>query len=172
MGKKIGVLLIVLSVALNLAFIGTWATQAFAVRAGHGGHAGHAESHGAIWCPLHQKLGTSPEQWKQIEPGLLEFRKNALSICQEVGQKRQEMLDLIASAQPDREAIRAKQEEILAGQRKMQDLVVERLLAEKKALTPDQQKQLFDMIRQRGGCEGHGPMLMGTGSGQDGECCR
>jgi Spy/CpxP family protein refolding chaperone len=172
MGKKIAMLLVILSIALNLAFIGTWAAQAFASPAGRDGQAGRDGSHGVIWCPLHRKLGTSLEQWKQIEPGLLEFRKNALSVCQEVGQKRQEMLDLIAAAQPDREAIRAKQEEILAGQRKMQDLVVERLLAEKKALTPDQQKQLFDMIRQRGGCEGHGPMLMGTGSGQDGECCR
>ena len=164
MGKKICVLLIVLSVALNLAFIGAWAGKALASRPRQSGSVLHNEGRGEIWCPLHRELGVTESQWKQIEPGLLEFRKNAVAVCQEVGQKRQAMIDLIASAQPDREAIRARQDEILAGQRKMQELVIERLLVEKKELTSEQQKQLFQMLRQRGASECVAPMMIGAGA--------
>jgi Spy/CpxP family protein refolding chaperone len=71
------------------------------------------------------------------------------------------MIDLIAAAQPDRQAIAAKQEEILAGQRKMQELVIGQLLAEKQVLTPQQQKELFDLLRQGSERSGLGPMMMG-----------
>jgi Spy/CpxP family protein refolding chaperone len=116
-----------------------------------------------MWCPLHRKLGATDQQWQQIEPKLAEFRKSAQGVCQDVARKRGEMIDLIASAQPDRQAIADKQEEILAGQRKMQQLVIEHLLAEKQVLTPEQQVKLFDLLRTRSGCAGHGPMMMGLG---------
>jgi Spy/CpxP family protein refolding chaperone len=80
------------------------------------------------------------------------------------------MIDLIASTRPDRQAIAAKQDEILAGQRKMQELVIEQLLSEKQVLTPQQQKDLFDLLRQRGGCAGHGPMMMGMPGGEGTTC--
>ena len=165
MWKKAGLLLIILSVALNLAFIGTWATHAIRTHWVCPGPGGHAAGPGGMWCPLHQKLGANPEQWKEIEPRLAEFRKNSLSICEEVTRKRAEMIDLIAAPQPDREAIRVKQEEILAGQRKMQELVIGQLLAEKEVLTPQQQKELFDLLRQRGGCPGPG-LMMGVNPSQ------
>jgi len=167
MWKKAAMLLIILSVALNLAFIGTWVTHTIGTHWVCPGPGGHAVGAGGMWCPLHQQLGASPDQWKQIEPRLVEFRKAAVALCQEVARKHTEMIDLLASPQPDREALRAKQEEILAGQRKMQELVIGQLLAEKEVLTPAQQKELFDMLRQRGGCAGHGPMLMGLGGPMD-----
>jgi Spy/CpxP family protein refolding chaperone len=159
MWKKIAPLLIVLSIAVNLAFIGVWA--AHAVRGRWFGHgpcrpgAGHSE----VNCPLHRRLGASQEQWKRIEPRLAEFRKASERICQDVTRKRVEMIDLIAAPKADREAIRAKQEEILAGQRQVQQLVIEHLLAEKEVLTVEQQKELFDLLRRRSGCAGQMPMM-------------
>jgi Spy/CpxP family protein refolding chaperone len=164
MWKKIVPLLVILSVALNLAFIGTWAAHAIREHGCHGTwFAGRHNE--AIWCPLHRQLGANEQQWQQIEPKLTEFRKSAQAICQDVARKRGEMIDLIAATQPDRQAIDAKQEEILASQRKMQELVIEQLLAEKQVLTPGQQQELLDLLRQRSGCAGHGPMMMGLGGG-------
>jgi Spy/CpxP family protein refolding chaperone len=168
MWKRIAPLLIVLSVALNLAFVGTWVAHIIREHAHHG--AWFVDKHNeTIWCPLHRKLGTDQQQWKQIEPTLAEFRKSSQAICEEVNRKRQEMIDLIAVSQPDRQAIAAKQEEILAGQRKMQELVIGQLLAEKQVLNAQQQKELFDLLRQRNGCPGHGPM-MGLPGSEDATC--
>jgi Spy/CpxP family protein refolding chaperone len=167
MWKKAALLLIILSVALNLAFIGVWATHVLRTRWHAGSPCGHAEGGGGIWCPLHRQLGASTEQWKRIEPRLSEFREAAQAVCQDVTRRRSEMIDLLASPQPDRQAIAAKQEEILTGQRKMQQLVTDHLLAEKDVLTPEQQKELFDLLRRRSGCIGMGPMsgLMDEGGG-------
>jgi Spy/CpxP family protein refolding chaperone len=108
---------------------------------------------------------------------LAEFRKASQAVCADVMRKRGEMIDLLASPQPDREDIAAKQEEILAGQRKMQQLVIEHLLAEKEVLTPEQQRELFDLLRRRSGCAGQMPMmgLMDEGGGlphADAGACR
>jgi len=163
MWKKIAPLLIVLSVALNLAFAGGWAMHAVRTHWTSGGSCGKAEQRPGVGCPLHQKLGTSQEQWKQIEPRLAEFCKASQALCQEVTRKRREMIDLLSAPQPDRQAIAAKQEEILAGQRRVQQLVIEHLLAEKQILTAQQQQELFDLLRTRSGCASHGPVMMGLG---------
>ena len=155
MWKRIAPLLIVLSVGLNVAFVGVWAVHAI------GSHwpAEHGDDHGKVWCPLHRRLNVTDEQWRKIEPRMVEFRRKAQAICQEVNRRRGEMIDLVASLQPDRQAIAAKQEEIRAGQRRMQQLVIDHLLAEKEVLTPEQQKVFFDMLRRRSGCAGPGRMM-------------
>jgi len=100
-----------------------------------------------------------------LEPRLTQFRQASQAICQETQRKRAELIDLVASTGTDRTEIAAKQEEILAGQRRMQGLVIEQLLAEREVLTVEQQKELFDMIRRHSGCMG--PALMGGGPGKE-----
>ena len=150
--------LIVASVALNLAFVGVWLAHAISA-AGVGGELAPSPP-GRIWCPLHEKLSLTDEQWEQIEPRLREFRQSAQSVCDTVSQLRLEMVELIAAPTPDLEAIAAKQEEIQAGQQKMQGLVIGHLLAEKEILTPEQEERLFTMIREQSGCDRRGPMMM------------
>jgi Spy/CpxP family protein refolding chaperone len=153
MWKKIAPLLIVLSVALNIAFIGVWAVHAtWAHWCADGTY------HGEVWCPLHRRLKVTDEQWRQIEPRIAEFRRRSQAICAEMNRLRTELIDLIAADEPDRQAIAARQEQIRAGQQQMQELVVEHLLAEKEALTPQQQEELFNLLRRRSGCAGH-PMM-------------
>jgi len=163
MVKKYAFLFIVLSVALNIGFAGVWAAQTVAGHwpAWEGG--GHSNSTGAVWCPLHRKLDVTDEQWQRLEPRLAQFRQAAQAVCQETQRKRAELIDLVAAG-TDRTEIAAKQEEILAGQRRMQGLVIEQLLAEKEVLTVEQQKELFDMIRRHSGCMG--PALMRGGLGE------
>ncbi|MBN1341792.1 MAG: periplasmic heavy metal sensor [Phycisphaerae bacterium] len=163
--RKIAPLLVVLSVAVNVAFVGVWAASAVNVAAAPSDERPSCQGSDGVWCPLHKRLGVTPEQWRQLEPELTEFRKASQAICGEVNRKRKEMIDLIATPEPDRQAITAKQEEILAAQRKMQTLVINRFIAEKRILDPDQQKELFALLRQRGGLRGHGPGMGSAGQG-------
>jgi len=168
MWKKIAPLLIVLSVALNIAVVGVWA--AHVVRGHWIGRDRYGPGDGGegVWCPLHRRLSVTDEQWQRIEPRIAEFRRRSQAICAETNRLRTELIDLIASDEPDQDAIAAKQEEIRAGQQRMQELVVEHLLAEKELLTAEQQKELFDLIRQRSACHGPGRMMGLPGTASDG----
>ena len=158
MVRKHAFLLIVLSVALNIGFAGVWAAQTVAGHWPAWEGCGHRDCSGAVWCPLHRKLDVTDEQWQRLEPRLAQFRQASQALCQETQRKRAELIDLVASTGTDRTGIAAKQEEIIAGQRRMQELVIAQLLAEKEVLTVEQQKELFDMIRRHSGCMG--PALM------------
>lgn len=154
MWKRIAALLIVLSVALNVAFISAWAVHAVRQRC----HPGDTEQAQARQ-PLHRRLNLTDEQQRQIEARLADFQRRTESVCADMNDLRSELIDLLAADSPDRRAIAAKQEQIRAGQRQMQDLVVDHLLAQKEILTPDQQEKLFDLIRQRNACQGPGRMM-------------
>ena len=160
MWKKVAPLLIVLSVALNVAFISVWA-----VRAARAHWPTDAAGDSEMWCPLHRRLNVTDEQWRRMEPRIAEFRTRTQTICAEMNRLRTELIDLIASDNPDRQAIAAKQGKIRAGQERMQQLVVEHLLAQKNVLTAEQQKELFDLIRQRSACHGPGRMMGLPGAG-------
>ncbi len=161
MWKKLAPLLIVLSITLNIAFVGIWALHA--IRAARCG--AYGVRHGEVWCPLHRRLNVTDEQWREIEPRLRAFREASRKVCGELNKSRDELIALIAAPEADRTAIEAGQEEILAGQRKMQSLVIEHLLSQKNVLTPVQQRELFDMIRRRSGCAGQGPGIVPMGGG-------
>ena len=164
--------LIVASVTVNIAFVGVWIAHAVPVGTAQGGAAAPPATTRRIWCPLHEQLNVSDEQWKRIEPRLKEFRETAQSVCRHMGTLRSEMLELIAAPTPDRESIAAKQEEIRASQRKMQGLVVDQLLAEKEVLTAEQEQQLFALLREHSGGRGGHVGLSGASRGGIGRVLR
>lgn len=149
MGKRIKTAILIFSVALNAGFVTMWAIYALPTHFGHTGLKADSNAKSCVSCSLHRQLGTSEKQWQEIEPRLAEFKMSCQAVCREVNQVCKEIIDLIAAPQTDFEAIRAKQDEILAGQRRMQELVISQLLAEKEMLTPQQQKSLFNMIRKQ-----------------------
>ena len=116
-----------------------------------------------MWCPLHRALGVDRQQWQEIEPRLTEFQTSVGQLCQRVGQLRSEVLDLMASDQPDLTAVRTRQDDVLAIKQEIQRLVVNQLQMEKEILTAGQQEQLFQMLRDR---TGHpGPPMSGQSFG-------
>lgn len=172
MWSKMRIPLVLLSVAFNAAFGTAWLRQALtaAPEAPPSTPPTSREiGTGRVWCPLHRSLGTSGQQWQQIEPRLVAFQDATGALEDQIERQRAELIDLAAAPVVDREALRARQQEILTGQQKMQDLVVAYLLEEKQSLTPEQQKALFDLIRQRSGCRGGPPGAGGSpSSGQMG----
>ncbi len=169
MWRKARPIVLAVSVALNAALLSTWAAHAIPAHL-IGEPAAEEATQPEIWCPLHRELAVTTEQWREIEPRLVEFHRKAQENCQGLEGLRDELLELLAAPQPDMDAIRAKQEQILEGHERMQELVLGRLLDEKKALTPEQQARLFSMIRERMGCPGPGRMtgLSGPGAGRRG----
>jgi Spy/CpxP family protein refolding chaperone len=157
MWKRTKPYLIVTSVALNVAFVGMWIAHASPSQARPEETGQRATQH-TIWCPLHRELGATEKQWAEIEPRLREFQAAVGKLSQQTDAMRLEVIDLIAAEEPDRETIRAKQDEILATKRSIQGLVLDHLLAEKEVLTPEQQQQLFEMLRNRTGCTAERPM--------------
>jgi len=163
MSRSIRTLLIVLSVALNIAFVAVWALHRLPIGCGH--HASRRLVRGADFaCPFHERIRATPAQRQEIDRRLEAFRKASIPLCMEVNKHRLELIDLLAAPEPDRTAIAVKQQQIADGQHQMQERVIANLLEMKAALTPEQQKTLFDTIRARSDCAGHGPMAMGMGT--------
>jgi len=159
MKKNIGLLLIILSVGLNVAFVAAWLMRRMPI--GGGGCHGNPDG-----CSMHVRLGATEPQWREMEARLTSFRESSKPLCAEIQRYRLEMLNLVAAPEPDRAAIRAKQEQIIEGQRQMQEKVIEHLTGLAATLTPEQRKKLFDLLRERSQCAGHGPMMMGMGNAE------
>ena len=168
MSKSIKSLLILLSVALNVAFVGVWLVHASAAHAvsdvtpcGKPCEASCTPGDSqTVWCPLHRELDVSAEQWKELEPRLREFRAGADAICDQNRRQRTALLEMLFEPEPDMNIIQAKQDEILDAQRQMQALVIKQLSEEKKILTPKQRQHLLDLLRSRSDCKHQGPMLI------------
>jgi Spy/CpxP family protein refolding chaperone len=167
MWRQIKPLLLILSIALNLAFVGVWLAYAAASRMESREAPCQPGDSQSVWCPLHRELNVTDQQWQQIEPRLRKFRASADEICRQISQLRMEIIDQLAAPETNLAAVKAKQDEILAGQRRMQVLVIEQLTGEKAVLTAEQQQRLFDMLRSRSGSDRGGPMLV-PGRGHEG----
>jgi Spy/CpxP family protein refolding chaperone len=160
MKKIIGVMLIILSVGLNVAFIVTWIGHRLPTWGG-GCRGGNRNG-----CAMHVRLGATQPQWREIEARLSAFRESSRPLCVAIQSNRLELLDLIAAPQPDGEAIRAKQTQILEGQRQMQEETIGHLTELAATLTPEQRKRLFELMRERTQYGGPAPMMMGARSGE------
>ena len=166
MWKQTKPALVLLSIALNVAFAGVWLAYAAVSRVESPQNRREPGDSASVWCPLHRQLNVSADQWKEIEPRLRAFRASAEEICRQISELRRGIINQLAAANPDLDAIKATQGEILAGQRKMQGLVIDQLMTEKKVLTAEQQQRLFEMLRSGVGCDRGGPMLVpGRGHG-------
>jgi Spy/CpxP family protein refolding chaperone len=158
----------VLSATLNLVFVGIWGAHFLRVHWSTQENRYGPLRAGGVPCPLHRRLGVTQEQWRRIEPRMLEFRSALQANCEEISRKRVEMINLLAVPKPNLQAIAAKQKEILVFQGKTQKLVIDHLLAEKEMLTPKQQKELFRLLRRYSACTGPGS-LMGLQPGAYGQ---
>jgi len=163
MSRATRTLLIVLSVALNIAFVAVWALHRLPLGCGHHAARRHARGPEPV-CPFHERIEATPAQREEIESRLESFRRESMPLCMEVNRHRLELIDLLAAPEPDRTAIATKQKQIADCHGRMQDRVIANLLEMKTSLTPEQQKTLFDTIRMRSDCTGHGPMAMGMGT--------
>lgn len=152
-----------LSVGLNLAFIAVWLVHSLSVP-------GDTESlscvaiDNAVPSALHREIGVTVEEWQKIEPWVQDFREKAVNQRQKISSIRGQLMDLLIMQKVDQADIREKQEEILEGQRMMQNLVIEHLLMEKELLSPEHGKRLMQSLQRQ--LRNDSGMVSGKGIGR------
>lgn len=137
--------LLALSLGLNLAFIFMWLIHILSASDDTVAPSSLGIDE-AVPSALHREIGVREEQWRKIEPFVQDFRKKAGEQRQKISALRGQLLDLLIVAEVDETAIREAQEEILASQRRMQNLVINHLLKEKELLTPEQGEKLMQSL--------------------------
>ncbi len=153
-------LLVIFSVALNVAFVGVWIVHAAQAHAS----TQQVDERG-VWCALHRHLDVGEEQWERIEPRMRAFQEKRHAIADRIHRHRQSLIDAIASDDPDMERINEHKQRIHQSQKEMQRHVIEHLLEQKQLLTEAQQNKLFELMRQRSSRPGAG-VWMGRGDGR------
>lgn len=155
---------IILSAALNVAFVATWAFHALPERI----KSDPAEPTEIDACEgmrrMHNRLGAGPEQTRRMEMRMDRFNEKRHEISEGMRDLQAELIDLIAAEETDMQAIEDVQERMLDHHRKMQRLVISNLLAEKEDLTPEQREAFFRMLRMRS--PGQGGAMHGRIEGQ------
>ena len=155
--------LFALSLGLNLAFIAMWLVHSLSAP-GDAGGLSRTEIDGSVPSVLHREIGVTEEQWRKIKPLVLDFREKAGKQRHEISALRGQLMDLLTMPEVDEAAIRKTQEEILAGQRRMQNLVIGHLLKEKEFLSPEQGKRLMQFLCEQ--CRHDSGMASGKGFGR------
>lgn len=153
--NRLGSLFVLLSVALNVAFVGAWIFHVLSAECDI--RRSPAPDHG--WSSLHERLDITASQRERLEPLLAGFLEESQACREELNRLRLELVDLLASPDPTPQAIGEAQKRIREGQRRMQSLVVGHLLHEKEILTPEQQEELFRLLREQCRCAGLGRLL-------------
>jgi len=123
--------LVIFSLALNFGTIGTFLYMR------------------ALWG----ELRLDPAQRQALRGLFPEHRRKVLALRQELGQKRQELFELMKSEAPPWEAIRGKVKEISSLQGSLEEEMARFLLELKKNLRPEQQAAFLSKMQARLGCE-------------------
>jgi Spy/CpxP family protein refolding chaperone len=95
-----------------------------------------------------EKLGLNPGQLNAFKEKAAPFHAAVAQKRREIFQKRAELIALIRTENPDRQAINAKIGEIGRMQEDMQKTIISHMLEVKTMLNKDQQKKLFDLIEE------------------------
>ncbi len=142
MSRNLKTLAVIFSVALNIVFVSSYVyhkSGLFSLK-----NRGPNRNR-----PLYEELNLSREQLEKFVP----LRDNFHAFIDEQGRrikaKQLELIGLLAMEHSYRLAIEAKQEEIQALQREMQERVIDHLLAEKRLFTPRQREKFFALIKER-----------------------
>jgi len=145
--KNLKTLAVLFSIVLNIAFL----TSAAYSRWSPANVIRSASGKGAL---LYEQLDLTQEQLKRIEPLRDRFHAEMSQIGGEVRAMQLELIDFLAVAWPDRQAILAHQEKIRALQRTMQEIVVNHILEESEVLTPEQRIKFFRLLKERSKTDG------------------
>lgn len=124
---------IIFSVALNVAFVGSYAYRMLTRRPTF----------------AYEEMRLDDDQRARM----ISSRDRFIGTIDRVGNSiiglHADLIDAIAADPPDRKAIEARLDEIRARQQSMQQVVVEHLLEDKGILRPDQRQQFFTVLKQR-----------------------
>jgi hypothetical protein len=131
----------VASIALNVAFAATYVIYKLPLLTGM-----HQQS---SLEPLFLQLDMTSDQLARFKAERDKFHAQLQEPGQEIKEKQIELIDLLAVASPDLQAIAKKQEEIQHLQGAFQARIIGHFLRASTMLTPVQQTRFFELIKTR-----------------------
>jgi Spy/CpxP family protein refolding chaperone len=155
------------SLVLNVAFVAMWMAHAVPRHFMKHCQYGCAESLHQK-CPMQKALALSDSQWTLLHPKIESIRETTSGLYRELAKNRMALVDELEKTPTDSAALSACRERIISGQKKIQELVVNHILEEKKMLTQEQQRRFFSAIRGNMSCAGV-PGMMGMTPLESGE---
>ena len=99
---------------------------------------------------IKQELDLNEEQVKEFEAQDKRFKIETEPIRDSLRAKRRDLMDEIATEEPNRDKLDKLTEEIGALQVALQKKTIVHLLEEKSLLTPEQQQKFFSLLKERG----------------------
>jgi Spy/CpxP family protein refolding chaperone len=150
MSKKLLVIALIISAAINLAAVITFGYYWWEARSFRRGIPSMRAAEGPDWrgSPLRHRLNLTQEQIEAINAKHEEMRSKMLPLMDELFMKRKELMALLREAELDRARVDALLEEIASLQAKVDLQVFENLYQIRDTLTPEQQRQFF-MLYER-----------------------
>lgn len=146
-------LLLIFSLAFNIAFVGIWVYN----RSTHVPSPAPAPDPRADAArppmpgpPSWQQLSLRGPQERQITQGWREAHQKFEAVNAEMRKEREKLFDLLAADELDQEAIAACQQRIEAGQQAARQLVLEQMVKTREALTPEQRTNWMRMMKAAG----------------------
>lgn len=155
--KKIALLaLIIVSVSLNIAFIGVWVSD-FVLplrgvterpqRRNYDHKERDYQSSEKLKSKL-EELGIDKEEWEKLRSERREMREKITDLRRDIRTDYRELFELLREDNPDHEEIERRQNVIAEKEKQIQSLIIDKILEEKEYLSPKHRQALFRAIKQ------------------------
>jgi hypothetical protein len=146
MNRKLKILLVLLSVGLNIAFISLGSIRYFKHHSQPRLSCSKSDTCD-INCPLYKELGLKDKQWRMIAPLIDEYNKEKMSIEHGIYTSRESLFTLLESPNTDSISITRHQNRIIDHQKRLQDILIKLILKEKSSLSKEQSTKLISMLK-------------------------
>ncbi len=141
-------LLLIFSLAFNIAFVGIWVHNIVTAEQDT-----HPERRGA--ADFWRNAGLDPEQREALREDSRTFKQEMAELGQELDRQQDRLLTLMAGEEPDEEAMRQCREKIHEIDRRRASLALKHMRRMREVLTPPQRRRWLEEMRRLG--HGRGP---------------
>jgi Spy/CpxP family protein refolding chaperone len=137
-------LLLIFSLAFNIAFVGIWAYNRTHPPA-RAARPPAATAQVPVPASL-EGLSLTPDQRRQVVAAWRAAVAQTARVSAEVARERQRLFELMAAPEPDKQAIQACEQRIEAGQTRLGQLALNQMRQISELLTPAQRQAWFQMM--------------------------
>lgn len=145
-------LLLIFSLAFNIAFVGIWLYHRRLPDAVPPGAAGGPP--GPPGAPPWDALELGPEQRKTVAAKWGVVSREAAQLSAQLARERERLLQLMGEENPDWQAVQECEQRIEAGQRRLRQMTMAQMHEMRELLTPEQRRAWFELMRSRAGGAG------------------
>jgi Spy/CpxP family protein refolding chaperone len=150
--NKILALILVFSLAFNIAFVGIWA---YTRTGGRVPWQHRRRPQG--WRDGWRRLGLSEGQKRELQRRRARLREDMRSARETLERQRQRLFDLLEQEDIDEEAVRRTRESIEQTQERIRHMTFEHMRGLREVLTPEQHRAMMQMMKRHSGGGGmHG----------------